>query len=186
MPSYHASNERSEACAITSRMLSTVVTLLAEMPEPELRAMQSRLESERVRIEAERARVDVELTQITEALERKMRRAAPKPSRSPKRPTRPGATQKLILDAVARLHQPVSPAEIIADMEAHGASGNRGTIHNAIGRLVKIGELDKLDVGQYQLASRNGSLGESHAGPSENGVTEPLSTAAGPQEALHE
>ena len=98
-------------------------------------------------------------------------------------PSRPGATQKRILDAVARLPQPVSPAEIIAEMEATGPAGNRGTIHNAIGRLVKTGALDKPDVGQYQLASRNGSLGESHTGPSENGTNQPPSTAEVSQEA---
>jgi Fe2+ or Zn2+ uptake regulation protein len=161
-------------------MPSTVVALLAERPETELRTMQSRLEAERARVESERARIEFELEQITEAIARKSRPAAkPKGGR---RPTRPGATQKRILDAVARLPQPVSPAEIIAEMESHGPAGNRGTIHNAIGRLVKTGRLDKLDVGQYQLASQNGSTGESHAGPSENGTSQPLSTAGQPQE----
>src|SRR5688500_3886347 len=113
--------------------------------------MQSRYETARADLQASLARVDVELAQITEALELKARRTAPKAAnRAARRPTKPGATQKRILDAVARLPGPVSPAEISAEMEAHGPAGNRGTIHNAIGRLVKIGQLDKLDVGQYQ------------------------------------
>jgi len=153
------------------------------MPEDELRAMQSKSETERTSVREALARVDVELAQITEALELKARRVTPKsPQRGARRPTRPGATQKRILDAVARLPQPVSPAEIIAEMEATGPAGNRGTIHNAIGRLVKIGALDRPDVGQYQLASRNGSSEESHAGPTENGASQPLSTAGQPQE----
>lgn len=167
------------------RMPSTVVALLARLDEAELRKMQSALEADGARVDGERARINVELEQIGEALARQSRPAA-KSRSAGRRPTRPGATQKRILDAVARLPQPVSPAEIIAEMEAHGAAGNRGTIHNAIGRLVKIGELDKVDVGQYQLASRNGSSGESHAGSSENGANQPRSTADVFQETSHE
>lgn len=165
-------------------MPSPVVTHLAAVtPESELQAMQRRSEADRASIRTALARADVELAQITEALELKTHRATPKPShRSTRSPGRTGATQKRILEAVARLPQPVSPAEIIADMDAHGGAGNRGTIHNAIGRLVKIGQLDKPDVGQYQLASRNGSTGESHTGPTENGTGEPLSTAASAHE----
>ena len=165
-------------------MPSAVVQHLAALPEAELRQMQSKVEAELARIERDRATVAVELEQITEALARQSRPAAK--SKGGRRPTRPGATQKRILDAVARLPQPVSPAEIIAEMESHGPAGNRGTIHNAIGRLVKTGALDKPNVGQYQLASRNGSTGESHAGPSENGTGEPPFTATRSQEAEYE
>lgn len=167
-------------------MPSTVVALLAERPESELLAMQAKLDAERARLEAELARVAFESDQVGEARARQARPAT-KSKSGGRRPARPGATQKRILDAVARLPQPVSPAEIIAEMESNGSpAGNRGTIHNAIGRLFKTGQLDKVDVGQYQLASRNGSSGESHTGPSENGAEEPLSTASQPQEASRE
>jgi len=164
------------------------LTLTTSGTDPQATArLTNKSETERVSVREALARVDVELAQITEALELKARRATPKPpQRGARRPTRPGATQKRILDAVARLPQPVSPAEIIAEMEATGPAGNRGTIHNAIGRLVKIEELNKLDVGQYQLASRNGSAGESHTGPSENGTGEPPLTATRSQEAEYE
>lgn len=165
-------------------MPSTVASFLARLDEAELRTMQSALEADGARVDAERARINVELEQIGEALARQSRPAAK--SKGGRRPTRQGATQKRILDAVARLPQPVSPAQIIAEMESHGPAGNRGTIHNAIGRLVKTGRLDKPGVGQYQLASRNGSTGESHAGPSENGTGEPLLPAAQSQEAKYE
>lgn len=166
-------------------MPSTVASFLARLDEAELRTMQSALEADGARVDAERARINVELEQIGEALARKSR-PAPKSKSAGRRTPRPGATQKRILDAVARLPQPVSPAEIITEMESHGPAGNRGTIHNAIGRLVKTGALDKPDVGQYQLASRNGSSGESHAGPSENGTGEPPFTATRSQEAEYE
>lgn len=171
-------------------MTPTVVDLLAKSSQAELHVMQSTLERERARNDSERARIDAhgariafELEQISEALARQSRDVAE--PQSERRPTR-GATQKRILNAVANLPQPVSPAQIIEEMEANGPAGNKGTIHNAIGRLVKIGELHKPAMGQYQLASRNGSSGESHTGPSENGAEEPLSTAAQPQKALHE
>lgn len=160
----------------------SVVALLAERPEADLRKMQAGLDAERLRLERDLARIELESEQIADALARQARAAA-KPRTRPS-PTRPGATQKRILDAVARLPQPVSPAEIIAEMESGGSpAGNKGTIHNAIARLVKVGKLNKLDVGQYQLASRNGSSGESHTGPTENEPTGPLSTATGAQEA---
>ena len=165
-------------------MPSPIVAHLAATPETDLREMQSRYEAERANLHASLSRVDVELAQITEALELKARRAAPKTAhRGTRRPNKPGATQKRILDAVARLPQPVSPAEIIAEMETVAPAGNRGTIHNAIARLVKTGRLERPDVGQYQLASRNGSSGESHTGPSENGTNQPPSTADASQEA---
>lgn len=147
--------------------------------------MQSKSEAERAGIQETLARVEVELAQIAEALELKARRSAPRSAhRTARRPSKPGATQKRILDAVARLPQPVTPAEVIAEMASDGSpAGNKGTIHNAIARLVKSGALVKLDVGQYQLASRNGSSGESHTGPTENEPTEPLLTATGAQEA---
>jgi len=66
------------------------------------------------------------------------------------------------MDAIKRIPQPASPAQIIADMEGRGIIGNRGTIHNAIARLVKNGELDRVGEGQYQLASSNGSGQEPH------------------------
>jgi len=163
-------------------MPSTIASFLARLDEAELRTMQSALEADGARVDAERARINVELEQIGEALARKSR-PAPKSKSAGRRTPRPGATQQRILDAVARLPQPMSPAEIISEMEkAHGTAGNRGTIHNAIGRLVKIGELNKLDVGQYQLASRNGSSAESDTEPAENGASEPPFTAAQPQE----
>lgn len=181
---YHASSVVAcEACGISTRVSSAVVALLAQRPEAELMAMQSKLDAEHSRIELERAKNEFESEQVAQALALQKRRMAPKPGqRSGRRASRPGATQKRILDAVAALPQPVSPAQIIAEMESRGTAGNRGTIHNAIGRLVKTGVLDKIDVGQYQLASRNGSSAESRSGPTENETSEPLLTAEGPQE----
>lgn len=142
-------------------MPSTVVSLLARLDEAELRKMQSALEADGARVDAERARINVELDQVREALARRARPVAKgrNPGRRPAR--RPGETQQRILDAVARLPQPVSPAQVIANMEEHGVTGNRGTIHNAIGRLVKTGQLVRLGEGQYKLASTNGSSPES-------------------------
>lgn len=177
-------DEACEACAISYGVPSAIVAHLAAMPEPELRAMQSKSEAERTTVQQTLSRVEVELAQIAEALELKARRSSPKSAhRTARRPDKPGATQKRILDAVARLPQPVSPAEIIAEMESHGVSGNRGTIHNAIARLLKTGALERPEAGQYQLASRNGSSGESHTGPTENEPTGPPLTAAEAQEA---
>jgi hypothetical protein len=158
------------------RMASLIVTLLAERPTEELEALREKAYSER-------ARVNVELQQFDEALAFKARRSPPRStSRSNARPARPGATQKRILAAVTKVDGPVSPAQIIAEMQSHGATPSAGSIHNTIGRLVKNGLLTKLGAGQYQLASRNGSSAESNAGPTENETTEPLLTATGPQE----
>ncbi len=122
--------------------------------------MQAALEADGARVDAERARINVELDQVREALARRARPMARRTQgRRPAR--RPGETQQRILDAVARLPQPVSPAQVIANMEEHGVTGNRGTIHNAIGRLVKTGQLVRLGEGQYKLASTNGSSPES-------------------------
>jgi hypothetical protein len=174
LPRPHASHALGP-CAITPRMASLIVTLLAERPTEELEAL-------RDKARAERARVDVELQQFEEALALKARRSPRPTSRTPGRSARPGATQKRIIDAVASFERAVSPAEIIAEMESHGATPSKGSIHNTIGRLVKNGVLTRLGEGQYQLASRNGSSAESRPGPTENEATEPLSTATGPQE----
>jgi predicted HTH transcriptional regulator len=148
-------------------MPSTVVNLLAQLSEAELREMLSKLETEQ-------ARVTVEVEQVTEALSRKTRRSGARPTqRSTHRPARPGATQKRILEAVASSDGPISPAQIIAAMEAKGTTPSRGSIHNTIGRLVKNGLLTRLGEGQYQLASRE----DSDSGPSRNGEGPPRSMA---------
>jgi hypothetical protein len=157
---------------------SLIATLLAERPTEELEAL-------RDRAHAERARVDVELQQFEEALALKARRA-PRSTGQRSGVARPGVTQKRILAAVRRFDGPVSPAQIIAEMESRGSTPSKGSIHNTIGRLVKNGLLTRLGEGQYQLASRNGSSAESDAGPTENESTEPLSLATGSQEGNQE
>lgn len=161
-------------------MPSTIVALLAQRPDPELREMQSKLEAKRAELETERGRIDFELGQVTDALAQQARRTGGRQSYR-RRPARPGATQKRILDAAASADGPIRPVEIITAMEAKGATPSRGSIHNTIARLVKTGLLTKLGEGQYQLASRNGSPGgvEPNSGPTENETTEPLSTATG-------
>jgi hypothetical protein len=165
-------------CAITLRVPSLIVSLLAERPTEELEAL-------RDKARLEQARVEVELQQFQEALALKMRRA-PRPAQRDGRPARPGATQKRILDAVTGSDRPVSPAEIIAEMESHGTTPSKGSIHNTIGRLVKNGLLVRLGEGQYQLASRNGAVPDAEPGFSENGAGEPPSTATPPQEGTQE
>jgi len=141
---------------------STVVSMLARLDEADLLKMQSSLEADRARVEAEATRIGLELDQVTEALTRKARPGTRQQRNTGRRPSRPGATQGRIMDAIKRIPQPASPAQIIADMEGRGIIGNRGTIHNAIARLVKNGELDRVGEGQYQLASPNGSGEEPH------------------------
>ncbi len=152
-------------------MPSPVAAHLATLPEPDLHKMLSKLEGEQ-------ARITVEVEQINDALAWKRRRTAVQTTaRSAHRRARPGGTQKRILAAVASSDEPVSPAQVIAAMEASGSTPSRGSIHNTIGRLVKNGLLTRLGEGQYQLASRDDSESEPSAGPSENGSGEPLSLA---------
>lgn len=158
-------------------MPSLIVSLLAERPIEELEALRDKARSEQ-------ARVDVEFQQFEEALALKMRRT-PRPAQRGT-PARPGRTQKRILDAVARSDHPISPAEIIAEMESHGTTPSKGSIHNTIGRLVKNGLLVRLGEGQYQLASQNGAASDADLERSENGAGEPPSTATPSQEGTQE
>jgi len=158
-------------------MPSSIVTFLAQQPEAELREMQSKLE-------AERARVEVELEQVAEALSRQSRRTGGRaPQRGGRTPARSGATQKRILAAVGRASHPVSPAQVIAEMEREGVTPSRGSIHNTIGRLYRNGQLVKVADGLYQLASRNGADSVERAGPHKNETSDPLFTGSGAQEA---
>lgn len=161
-------------------MPSSVVALLAERPEAELREMQSKLSAKQAHLETDLARVQFELEQIIEALQT---RGSGSRAGQRRRPAPPGATQKRILDAVASADGPISPAQIIAAMEATGAPApSRGSIHNTIGRLVKNGLLTRLGEGQYELASRNGSEPNPFIEGLENEAGEPLSTVTQPQE----
>lgn len=139
-----------------------IVAALAGQPKPELHETCAALEAERTRLVREHARditkIELELEQVVEALAQQSRSMT-----SPvKAPARPGAAQERILNAMSRLPQPARPAQIIAEMEAHGPAVNPGTVHNAIKRLVTTGRLDKVEVGQYRLASSNGSGPEPH------------------------
>jgi len=163
-------------------MPSSVVALLAERPEAELREMQSKLSAKQAHLETDLARVQFESEQIIEALARQTRSSGSRAGQR-RRPAPPGATQKRILDAVASADGPISPAQIIAAMEATGVPApSRGSIHNTISRLFKNGLLTKPGDGQYELASRNGSTSNPFLEGLENEVSEPLSTVTQPQE----
>ncbi len=159
---------------------SLVVSLLAQRPTAEL-------ESARDEARGEIARLQVELQQVEEALGRQARGKSHRPrSTMSRQPAKPGSTRKRILDFMSGQERPASPIQIRTAINEQGAGLKGASIYNAIGRLVESGDLRKVADGQYQLASRNGSTGESHTGPSENGTGEPPFTATRSQEAEYE
>jgi hypothetical protein len=97
-----------------------------------------------------------------------------------------GSTQQQIVDAVTHFKRPATPSEIVGLLESMGLRVNKGSIQNALPRLVSRGTLVRMDGGRYALASRNGFSSEPQSGPSENGTRDPLFTDARPQEATNE
>jgi hypothetical protein len=153
-------------------MTSLIVSLLSEQPTEELEALRDKLD-------AEGARVAVERQQVDEALALQSRRASTSVRSTAGRPS---GTRKRVLDVFARTAGPMSPAEVIAALEADGGSPSRGAVHNMIGRLVESGEVRRIGEGRYELASRNGGEVAAFPGLSENGSSEPLSPVTQTQE----
>jgi len=157
-------------------MSQYVVSLLAQRPEDELREI-------REKAREEVARLQVEIQQIEQALAKKAQSAARRTPRSARRASASGGTRELVLTAVANAtDDTISPAQIVAAVHEAGSTVKSGAIRNMIRRLMDDGEVVRIREGAYKLPSRNGSSGESHAGPSENESDEPLFTAVSSQE----
>ena len=152
-----------------------IVKVLAERPQAELRATQAEARARIVELQ-------VEVDQIDQALHIQSQQAR-RTSRPARKPSRSGDTREGVLSAIGAAGDgTISPSQIVATVQAAGSTVTAGAIRNMIRRLVDEREVDKVRDGEYRLASRNGSTGESHAGPTENGASQPLSTAGQPQE----
>jgi Fe2+ or Zn2+ uptake regulation protein len=154
---------------------SLIVSLLSQRPSQELEAARDTMRSELERLR-------VELSQVEEALARQSRRTA-RPQRST---GQPGSVPQRVLAVLAEHGGPTSPAAVVATLREQGFEPKRGAVHTTLARLVKSGSVTKLGEGVYEIASRNGSSWESHAGTSENGSGEPLFPATRSQEGANE
>lgn len=142
-------------------MAHTVVSLLADRPENELRKMLARAQADVARLQGELARVQVEVEQLEQALAKQSRRESA--------PSRSGETREQVLEAFRASPGIARPAGIIDTLHAAGVTVSAGAIRNMIRRLVDEGIVEQLGGGQYRLASRNDSALEASTGPSENG-----------------
>lgn len=140
--------------------------------------MRQSAQEEVTRARDDLARAKVELDLIERALSKQTRSG----QRTSSVHKRAGDTREAVLQAMADGPLTISPAQIIAAVHASGSSLKKGTIRAMIRRLVDEEQVKRIAEGQYQLASRNGSSGESNAGSTENEATEPRFTAAEPQE----
>ncbi len=156
------------------RMAHTVVSLLAERPEAELRKMLGRTQTELARLRGEVARAQVEVDQVEQALARQSRQTGP---------SRGGETREQVLDAFRSAPDIARPAGIIDTLHAAGVTVKAGAIRNMIRRLVDEGMVEQLGGGQYRLASRNDAQPDARTGPHENEAVGSLLTTTGPQEA---
>jgi len=164
-----------DAC-YTRRMSQYVVSLLAERPEHELREIRGK-----ARADVDRLLVEIDL--MDQALAKQAQQAARRTPRSTRRASASGGTREMVLNTLgAAGGDTTSPAQVIAALREGGSTVKSGAIRNMIRRLVDEGEVVRVGEGAYKLPSRNGSTGESHTGPSENGASEPPFTAAQPQE----
>jgi hypothetical protein len=152
-------------------MTQYVVSLLAERPEDELRAIHEKAR-------AEVARLQVEIDQIEQALAKQAQQQARRSPRPSRRKTASGGTRERVLEAVRGADDTISAAQIIAALRESGSSVTSGAIRNMVRRLVDDGEIVRIREGAYKLTSRNGSDAEPTSGPTENGAHVPLSTVA--------
>lgn len=163
------------ACGIIPAVAHTVISLLAERPEAELRKMLARAQQELARLRGEIAHSEVEVHQMEQALALQARREAGSSAQR-------GETREQVLEAFRAASGVTSPAQIIEALRSEGATVGSGAIRNMIRRLVDDGAIERVSDGKYQLPSRNGTDPNPFLRSLENEAGEPLSAATQPQE----
>jgi hypothetical protein len=72
----------------------------------------------------------------------------------------PGDLQREITDVLYAAATPLTPTELHASIQARGATVNKGSIHNALPRLLELGLVERAGVGAYQLARDHNGTGD--------------------------
>jgi DNA-binding transcriptional ArsR family regulator len=138
----------------------TVIDLLAEQSEAELRQMRDATKDELQRAQAEVSRLSVE-AQLIDAALAKLRR-------SKQSAVRGNVTGETVLAAVERIEPPFSPADVRDKLAANGLETSLNNVRNHLNRLVERGALEKAEDGGYYVRARGPDMDFTPAGSDED------------------
>jgi len=144
-------------------MNTRIVSLLAGLPESELRAM-------RDGTSAEIERLRIELLQVDEALTKQGRRGGRGGG------TRAGGTREQTLAALSNSPAGLRAGEVVTAVTSQGGGTSAGSIRTTLARLLKEAAITRTPDGLYQVASQNGSAAADLSGDA------PLLRASTPQQ----
>lgn len=122
-----------------------MVDLLAEQDEAELIKMREANRRDVARAQDELSRLKVEGKQIDQALARKGRGSGA---------GRTTVTNVQVYEAAMRVEPPMSPADVQADLAAHGIETSVNAVRNHMNRLVERKWLNRHENGSYAVEAR--------------------------------